>query len=504
MLITLEDFRNRVSIILSDNLSLFRGFTIADISIDSKITASNVFYNGTQSSVKNYKVSILINPPVAKAFVDSNPLVGNNAKYDITIDKIYLNNYNSITIVASSVKETGLSDRELLERRLYKYCKDFTLLPKIKKPLPRVVINILAVTSSSSTIDDDIYNNNGLLKENSTQIVKCRTSEEIAAIVKNADQSFDIVVLYRGGHQDDAMNIFSHESIIDAISGSSLPVAVALGHDVDSPFIYNLADYYAPAPVGFAKQILSHNVKAKTDLFSLLGSIKNSLDAIKLLSLSKVEVHDKAIEKHLLLALEKKSSRITALLESSDKYFYQHLKTLENRHTSTLQSIASSISSISGSKIKDIAHRGDVIVNMTQTIALSKTATLDKLKEGVSSSLNTIRSAKDFSQIATSINNSVQSIISSKLVSIEKVNDSIDKSIGGIRSSKESFVKVVLMSIETLSERAHKEVESKVIFESIKRDSEIALAESQRIQKRNLLIVVALFTVVIIAIILYI
>ncbi len=80
MLITLEDFRNRVSNILSDNLSLFRGFTIADISIDSKITASNVFYNGTQSSVKNYKVSILINPPVAKAFVDSNPLVGNNAK----------------------------------------------------------------------------------------------------------------------------------------------------------------------------------------------------------------------------------------------------------------------------------------------------------------------------------------------------------------------------------------------------------------------------------------
>ena len=55
------------------------------------------------------------------------------------------------------------------------------------------------------------------------------------------------------------MNMFSEEAVLMAIHKSKKPVCVALGHDNDKPFVYNIADQTFSTPSSFGKSIADHN-----------------------------------------------------------------------------------------------------------------------------------------------------------------------------------------------------------------------------------------------------
>lgn len=296
--LSIQDLYAKVNLLLNNNLDAFKGLVISGVSIDKELiestTYQQIFCTGTSAlsnGSKESKFSINLKIPntaISKLKAD-NPTGGaRGTKYDICIGKIEISTLGLITVSASWVKEAGLSDRELMNRRLYKYCTDKGHFNRVKRDLPRLITSVLAITSDSSTIADDILSNLNM-PERKVRIIRCKTSDEIAAQIR-ANTFADITVLYRGGREDEHMGMFSSESIIEAIATSKAPVCIALGHEIDRPFIYSIGDQEYSTPSAFAKAIAQINQGAKSDmaqsfarlkdiLYGIGNALRNSIDA---------------------------------------------------------------------------------------------------------------------------------------------------------------------------------------------------------------------------------
>jgi exodeoxyribonuclease VII large subunit len=265
--ITLNEFYNKITQKLADHKSLFKGLTISNI--DGKISPWEKIYYLNGNSVGK-KVTIKIDSPVYNRFLKDSPSKPiESAKYDVTIEALRISKDGVITIIAQEIRESGVSDREIRIRHLDKYCTSKGYYKRTKTALPKLISSVLALTSKQSNISDDFKKLDNQISSK-VQHQNCSTSKEIASYIEQYQQEFDLVVLYRGGHEDEAMSIFSDETIIDAIMASDIPVCVALGHESDRPFIYKLADYESPTPSAFAGEIKEHNNNAYNEFRNLL------------------------------------------------------------------------------------------------------------------------------------------------------------------------------------------------------------------------------------------
>ena len=287
--ITLDVFNKMVNDVLENNLSIFKGLTLTAISIDKPLVIANteweysLFY-ANHSIKKKYKVNLKIPNYIITRVLQDNPgLENSGATYDITIKNLSVYANGTISISVGYIKEAGVSSRELHRRRLEKFCIENGYLERDKKPLPLMVTSLLAITSQYSEIKDDILSNINIKDKNNIDIVNCKNESEISkAIINTGDKEYDIIVLFRGGREDTAMDMFSSEGIIEAIHYSLIPVCVALGHEIDRPFIYAIADQTFSTPSSFAEEITAINRNAQGYLNYLVDSkIKNNFNAIK-------------------------------------------------------------------------------------------------------------------------------------------------------------------------------------------------------------------------------
>lgn len=287
-LLSIEELYKKVNLLLVNNLTFFQGLTLTDISIDKelKLEGYKYFYcSGTnKKNEKNLSINLQIPATLIQEYfkdLSKEDKERKGVKFDLVIQELSIQEYSGkITIIPSKIKETGVSERELLRRRLHKYCQEKNYYARTKQLLPRIVTSILAITSKSSEIKDDLLSNLNI-PSNKVHIVYCSTSNEIASQINNADiKQFDIVVLFRGGREDEAMGIFSHESIIDAIVKSKIPVCVALGHELDQPFICTIADKEHSTPSAFAKAIKEHNENVEIEYKAQMRSFKVLFDVI--------------------------------------------------------------------------------------------------------------------------------------------------------------------------------------------------------------------------------
>lgn len=246
---------------INDNISIDSNKVINNLSISQEITPNHrygAWYGDADSNVggKDFKVSVRIpNSVIETAHHEHGDL--SNSTYDVTVSKAEVNAYGKLAITASHLEKVGMSDKDNFYNGLLAYAQKNGYLKRKRKALPKVVKSILCLTSAGSNIREDIINTTGL-PEGKIKVLNIGSANKIAQVIL-ANKYSDIIVLYRGGHEDVAMNMFSEKPVLDAIHKSKKPVCVALGHDSDRPFVYEVADQTFSTPSSFGKSINAHN-----------------------------------------------------------------------------------------------------------------------------------------------------------------------------------------------------------------------------------------------------
>lgn len=371
---TIAELYKKVDNVLTSNLDLFSGLSVCDVSIEKELVLNDKwqssFYNGTnKDSNKSFHVSLMISNQVLTQFFKVNPFSSyKSSKYTIAIESLYVNQRGVITIKVRSIVESGVSQRELLKRRLTEHLKAINYSSVVKIPMPKIITSVLAITSKSSSIKDDLISNLKISDEN-IKIVHCSSSQEIASAINDYSKDYDITALYRGGHEDADMDMFSDESIIDSCVKSNKHIAVALGHDIDNPFIYNVADSQHSTPSSFAKYIQEHNNIAKNSLFDLFKGIKAELDSFANNKALYIDSVSKDLFAEVQSFIKSKTLFIDSRVNDINNSINQVLKEKGARVKDTEKDINHIIEKIYIAKVQQINSINKDIINIRNSIS---------------------------------------------------------------------------------------------------------------------------------------
>lgn len=155
-----------------------------------------------------------------------------------------------------------------------------------KKPLPKIIKDILILTSENgAALQDFIYNldNNKSLINYDIQDVKVQGTDCPKTICNELEQlkkkntQYDLVVITRGGGGFEELFGFSQPELIETIYNFHLPVLSAIGHQVDNPLLDLIADISAPTPSLAAQFIVDYNKKFLCSLKEIRDNIKTDL-----------------------------------------------------------------------------------------------------------------------------------------------------------------------------------------------------------------------------------
>lgn len=275
---TLNEFITQIKTDIKNIESIYKGFTITELSlpnINKNIQQEyfNAYYvdaiNGNQS------IKLLIPTSVFVKAKQDGYTINENVSVDIVIDSISLDRKSTMLVKISKIIESGISEQELFVKNLTKYCNDNNLLNRIKKPLPSLIKKIALISTTNTNTLDDIITNLSFAKDTISYKVN-NTSEEIAEQINLCqNKDFDLILLYRGGHEDKSMNIYSDIPVLNAIHNSSVHVGVALGHEIDNPFVYNIADSTYSTPTNFAQKVNEYNLSKLNQFNSIIDRLSN-------------------------------------------------------------------------------------------------------------------------------------------------------------------------------------------------------------------------------------
>jgi exonuclease VII large subunit len=168
---------------------------------------------------------------------------------------------NKFFVLASSIHADGISKPQSELDKIELYIREQGYLNLKRIELPKVVSQLLAITSSAGGVAQDIANNIG--DDINVTYAYCSSSSEISQTIRNAVGKYDVVLLFRGGHMDSSMLMFSQKDVVDACMQSKIAIVVGLGHAIDTPPIYKLPIYTHSTPSGAAMSLAHHNDKAK-------------------------------------------------------------------------------------------------------------------------------------------------------------------------------------------------------------------------------------------------
>ena len=124
-LLSIEELYKKVNLLFVDNLSLFQGLTLTDISIDRELKLEGYKYlycSGTnKKNEKNLSINLQIPATLIQEYfkdLSKEDKERKGVKFDLVIQELSIQEYSGkITIIPSKIKETGVSERELLRRR---------------------------------------------------------------------------------------------------------------------------------------------------------------------------------------------------------------------------------------------------------------------------------------------------------------------------------------------------------------------------------------------------
>lgn len=198
---------------------------------------------------------------------------GGTGNVNLIVDKIVTNDgYGELYIKYENIKKDF-------------YQKGYFDLSR-KKILPKVIKNILIITSENgAALQDFLYN----LQNNNSNIdcdivdvcvqgVDCpKNICKILSKLKKHDKYYDLVIITRGGGSFADLFGFSQPELIESVYDFHLPVLSAIGHQVDNPLLDLVADINTPTPSLAAQFIVDYNKKYINDLQKIKEELKNKL-----------------------------------------------------------------------------------------------------------------------------------------------------------------------------------------------------------------------------------
>ncbi|KJV65761.1 MULTISPECIES: exodeoxyribonuclease VII large subunit [Ehrlichia] len=198
----------------------------------------------------------------------------------------FLTTYQSkYQLITETMLLAGIGNLKImLEQRKAKLEKEGLFNQSNKKPLPLLPKIIGVITSTTGAVINDILNRVKSRFPSHIVIspVSVQGNESIHQIINaisklnNSDiNKPDVIIIARGGGSIEDLWIFNDESIVRAVTKSSVPIISAIGHETDFTLIDYAADIRAPTPTAAVEIVLP----TKTQLIDLIDSKFNKIKA---------------------------------------------------------------------------------------------------------------------------------------------------------------------------------------------------------------------------------
>jgi exodeoxyribonuclease VII large subunit len=153
-----------------------------------------------------------------------------------------------------------------------------------KKEIPPFVKKIGVITSKQGAVISDFLNNLGRfgfqIKFIDSRVEGMEAVKDLLNSVKAMSKvEIDVLVIMRGGGSLESFLAFNNEVLIREVSGLSIPVIAALGHDKDVPLLALAADKMVSTPTAAANLLNQSWQEAELELKAMEREIFNSFSS---------------------------------------------------------------------------------------------------------------------------------------------------------------------------------------------------------------------------------
>ncbi len=218
-----------------------------------------------------------------------------------------------------------------------KYREKGYFLDENKLSLPKMIKNILILTSKNGAALQDFYkcieNANAFinhkLEDVIVQGVNCPSNicKILTKLINEDSNDYDLIVITRGGGSFEDLFGFCQPELIECVHKLKIPVLSAIGHEVDKPLLDLVADKVASTPSLAAQFIVNHNRKyveylqyKKNNILLLLQKALNK--KVNKLDQYKHNINNNKHELVLYLENLKRQLRETIMDEIHNKLIY--------------------------------------------------------------------------------------------------------------------------------------------------------------------------------------
>lgn len=419
---SLKDFIGRFLKDTKEIRHSYKGLIISNLSLTNFKRNTEKAYLGQyyiDAFNDKHTVKLLLPISVLNDAINAGHKINDSVSVDITINSVDFDTRGTILISISKMTETGIGEQEIFERNLDNFCQENKIYQKTKKQLPTLIKKIALISTIGSTTLDDIKKNLLYAKELEVLSVNSSSDEIARKIIECQNKDYDVILLYRGGHQDKAMNIYSDIPVIKAVFDSKIHVGAALGHELDFPFIYKIVDSFYSTPTNFAQVTNEHNNLQIVRFNSTVSNIGHYINLLKnnivhrynLINTDNLEQVTKHLNSDLELLESKIIKEVSTVIQNNEKALDNKFFNVSTTFTNEINKIEKVLNRCYlniGSDVKDtiqlLSVKCDNIINCNdnKTIFI-----LNKLQAELDKRVFTIEntSAKIFSEIENRKNN---------------------------------------------------------------------------------------------------